>query len=154
MHVLRMVYRMLIFSPYGLRRRYLKTNWFWTLFFSFIMSRFVLVLLKDGKIYACFIRYVIIRNCLILISTFLLVLYMLRNMVSQGTLSGSYNFGMLAISPEALSSFYQAKVQLLLILIEALNLESLLQMVHDEIPFRFLDGLYFLSLFSLQTINV
>ncbi|KAK8491474.1 hypothetical protein V6N11_059399 [Hibiscus sabdariffa] len=43
---------------------------------------------------------------------------------------------MLAISPEALSSFYHAKVQLLLILIEALNLENLLQMVHDAIPFR------------------
>ncbi|KAK8501758.1 hypothetical protein V6N12_072895 [Hibiscus sabdariffa] len=54
----------------------------------------------------------------------------------KGTLSGSYNFGMLAISPEALSSFYHAKVQLLLILIEALNLENLLQMVHDAIPFR------------------
>ncbi|MBA0743110.1 hypothetical protein Gogos_005828 [Gossypium gossypioides] len=54
----------------------------------------------------------------------------------KGTLSGSYNFGKLAISPEALSSFYQAKIQLLLILIEALNLENLLQMVHDEIPFR------------------
>ncbi|XP_012436343.1 uncharacterized protein LOC105762916 [Gossypium raimondii] len=52
------------------------------------------------------------------------------------TLSGSYNFGKLAISPEALSSFYQAKIQLLLILIEALNLENLLHMVHDEIPFR------------------
>ncbi|MBA0619886.1 hypothetical protein Godav_005677 [Gossypium davidsonii] len=46
----------------------------------------------------------------------------------KGTLSGSYNFGKLAISPEALSSFYQAKIQLLLILIEALNLENLLHM--------------------------
>ncbi|XP_016734366.1 uncharacterized protein [Gossypium hirsutum] len=54
----------------------------------------------------------------------------------KGTLSGSYNFGKLAISPEALSSFYQAKILLLLILIEALNLENLLHMVHDEIPFR------------------
>lgn len=55
----------------------------------------------------------------------------------QGILSGSFNFEKLAISTEALRSSYQAKVQLLLILIETLDLESLLQMVHDEIPFRF-----------------
>ncbi|XWS67769.1 hypothetical protein CRYUN_Cryun04dG0033700 [Craigia yunnanensis] len=54
----------------------------------------------------------------------------------KGILSGSYNFGKLAISSEALYSFYHAKVQLLLILIETLNLENLLQMVHDAIPFR------------------
>ncbi|KAL2512427.1 Protein of unknown function (DUF3414) [Abeliophyllum distichum] len=51
-------------------------------------------------------------------------------------LPGSYNFGKLAISPEAVRSIYHAKVQLLLILIEALDLENLFQMVHDEIPFR------------------
>ncbi|KAL2537742.1 hypothetical protein Fot_19133 [Forsythia ovata] len=54
----------------------------------------------------------------------------------QDTITGSYNFGKLAISPEAVRSIYHAKVQLLLILIEALDLENLLQMVHDEIPFR------------------
>ncbi|KAK6240816.1 hypothetical protein QQP08_007669 [Theobroma cacao] len=57
-------------------------------------------------------------------------------LIYKGILSGSYNFGKLAISPEALYSFYHAKVQLLLVLIETLNLENLLQMVHDEIPFR------------------
>lgn len=70
-------------------------------------------------------------------------------MMSQGILSGSYNFGNLAISSEAVYSFYQAKVQLLLILIETLNLENLLQMVHDAIPFRFLASLYFLFIFIL-----
>lgn len=54
----------------------------------------------------------------------------------KGILSGSYNFGKLAVSTEALRSAYQAKVQLLLILIETLDLENILQMVHDEIPFR------------------
>ncbi|KAB2602437.1 nucleoporin NUP188-like protein [Pyrus ussuriensis x Pyrus communis] len=53
----------------------------------------------------------------------------------KGTLSGSYNFENLAVSTEALRSSYQTKVQLLLILIETLDLESLLQMVHDAIPF-------------------
>ncbi|KVH88159.1 hypothetical protein Ccrd_024450 [Cynara cardunculus var. scolymus] len=51
-------------------------------------------------------------------------------------ISGSCNFGKLAISAEAVLSIYHAKVQLLLILIETLYLENLLQMLHDEIPFR------------------
>lgn len=51
-------------------------------------------------------------------------------------ISGSCNFGKLAISTEAVQSIYHAKVQLLLILIETLYLENLLQMIHDEIPFR------------------
>ncbi|KAF8406575.1 hypothetical protein HHK36_008663 [Tetracentron sinense] len=54
----------------------------------------------------------------------------------KGMLSGSFKFGKLAISVEAIQSFYHAKVQLLLILIETLDLENLLQMVHDEVPFR------------------
>ncbi|XAR59058.1 hypothetical protein NMG60_11014689 [Bertholletia excelsa] len=54
----------------------------------------------------------------------------------EGIVSGSYNFGKLAISTEALQSIYHAKVQLLLILIETLDLENLLQMIHDEMPFR------------------
>ncbi|KAM7257446.1 hypothetical protein ACFE04_013187 [Oxalis oulophora] len=54
----------------------------------------------------------------------------------KGILSGHYNFGRLAISTEALHSSYCAKVKLLLILIETLDLEKLLQMVHDETPFR------------------
>ncbi|XP_071723037.1 uncharacterized protein [Rutidosis leptorrhynchoides] len=53
----------------------------------------------------------------------------------QGLFSGGYNFGKLAISTEAVRSSYYAKVQLLLILIETLDLEKLLQMVHDETPF-------------------
>ncbi|XP_042495006.1 uncharacterized protein LOC122074223 [Macadamia integrifolia] len=54
----------------------------------------------------------------------------------KGILSGSFNFGKLAISVQARNSLYHAKVQLLLILIETLDLENLLQMVHDEVPFR------------------
>jgi nuclear pore complex protein Nup188 len=62
---------------------------------------------------------------------------MLEKKFLQGIISGDYNFGKLAISSEALHSSYHAKVQLQLILIETLDLEILLQMVHDEIPFRF-----------------
>ncbi|KAJ0513739.1 putative nucleoporin [Helianthus annuus] len=50
-------------------------------------------------------------------------------------ISGSCNFGKLAISTEAVKSVYHARVQLLLILIETLYLENILQMVHDETPF-------------------
>ncbi|KAL5573758.1 hypothetical protein UlMin_023355 [Ulmus minor] len=45
-------------------------------------------------------------------------------------------FFKLAISTIALRSSYQAKVHLLLILMETLDPENLLQMVHDETPFR------------------
>ncbi|XVE48907.1 hypothetical protein DITRI_Ditri01bG0039400 [Diplodiscus trichospermus] len=69
----------------------------------------------------------------------------------KGILSGSYNFGKLAISSEALYSFYHAKVQLLLILIETLNLENLLQMVHDAIPFR--QGAFVFTLTDVQEID-
>ncbi|MFS7891820.1 putative nucleoporin [Helianthus anomalus] len=55
----------------------------------------------------------------------------------QRMISGSCNFGKLAISTEAVKSIYHARVQLLLILIETLYLENILQMVHDETPFRF-----------------
>ncbi|XP_061362673.1 uncharacterized protein LOC133306382 isoform X2 [Gastrolobium bilobum] len=54
----------------------------------------------------------------------------------KGILAGEYNLGKLAITTEAQQLSYNAKVQLLLILIETLNLENLLQMVHDEIPYR------------------
>ncbi|KAL0422870.1 UNVERIFIED_CONTAM: hypothetical protein Slati_3309900 [Sesamum latifolium] len=54
----------------------------------------------------------------------------------QGIVNGLYNFQKLAISTEAIRSIYHAKVQLLFILIEALNLENLLQMIHDNTPFR------------------
>ncbi|XP_010555238.1 PREDICTED: uncharacterized protein LOC104824773 isoform X2 [Tarenaya hassleriana] len=54
----------------------------------------------------------------------------------KGFLSGSYNFGKLAVSAEAQRSAYHAKIQLLMILLETLDLENLLQMVHDGVPFR------------------
>lgn len=62
---------------------------------------------------------------------------MLKIVLHQGILSGSYNFRKLEISTEALHSSHQSKVQLLLILIETLDLENVLQMVHDEKPFRY-----------------
>ncbi|CAA0807688.1 Protein of unknown function (DUF3414 [Striga hermonthica] len=54
----------------------------------------------------------------------------------KGIVTGSYNLQKLAITPDAIRSIYHAKVQLLLILIEGLNLENLLQMIHDNIPLR------------------
>ena len=63
--------------------------------------------------------------------------------ILQGAISGSFNFAKLAISAEAARLIYYAKVQLLLILIETLDLENLLQMIHDEIPFRFVVSAYF-----------
>lgn len=55
----------------------------------------------------------------------------------QGAISGSFNLGNLCVSAEAIRLTYYVKVQLLLILIETLDLENLLQMIHDEIPFRY-----------------
>ncbi|XP_073292764.1 uncharacterized protein [Primulina huaijiensis] len=54
----------------------------------------------------------------------------------EDIVTGFCNFQKLAISPEATCAIYHAKVQLLLILIEALNLDSLLHMIHDNIPYR------------------
>ncbi|XP_027909728.1 uncharacterized protein LOC114168941 isoform X2 [Vigna unguiculata] len=54
----------------------------------------------------------------------------------KGILAGDYNLGKLAITTETQQLSYHAKVQLLLILIETLNLENILQMVHDEVPYR------------------
>ena len=51
-------------------------------------------------------------------------------------LSGSYDVGKFAVSVEAKRSFHYAKAQLLLILIETLDFENLLRMVHDEVSFR------------------
>ncbi|WJX51140.1 hypothetical protein P8452_37363 [Trifolium repens] len=56
--------------------------------------------------------------------------------IYKGILVGEYNLGKLAITTEAQQLSYHVKVQLLLILIETLNLETLLQMVHDETPYR------------------
>lgn len=68
----------------------------------------------------------------------------------QGIVTGSYNFQKLAVSPDAIRSVYHAKVQLLLILIQSLNLEGLLQMIHDNIPFRFCCISLLNVLFSIQ----
>lgn len=81
---------------------------------------------------------------------FLFLAYsLLKDTVFQGIISGSFNFGKLAISSEATHSFYHAKVQLLLILIETLDMENLLQLIHDEMPFRFSASCYFLFLLSV-----
>ncbi|CAH8273756.1 unnamed protein product [Arabidopsis lyrata] len=54
----------------------------------------------------------------------------------KGILSGSYNFRKLAVSVEAQHSACRVQIQLLMILIETLDMENLLQMVHDGVPFR------------------
>lgn len=69
----------------------------------------------------------------------------------EGAISGSFNFAKLAISAEAAHLIYYAKVQLLLILIETLDLENLLQMIHDEIPFGL--GSVVLSLVDIQEVD-
>lgn len=66
-------------------------------------------------------------------------------------ISGACNFGKLAISSEAVQSIYHAKVQLLLILIETLYLENLLQMIHDETPFR--EGNISLTVSDIQEVD-
>ncbi|XP_057518162.1 uncharacterized protein LOC130799071 isoform X1 [Amaranthus tricolor] len=50
--------------------------------------------------------------------------------------TGSSNFVKLGVSSEACKYCYRSRIQMLLILMETLNFESLLQMIHDEIPFR------------------
>ncbi|KZV41118.1 hypothetical protein F511_09314 [Dorcoceras hygrometricum] len=75
-----------------------------------------------------------VNNIALLTLGFLLFIY--GALVLADIVTGLGNFQKLAISPEATSAIYHAKVQLLLILIEALNLDSLLQMIHDSIPFR------------------
>lgn len=69
----------------------------------------------------------------------------------KDTLSGSYNFEKLAVSAEAVCSSYHAKVQLLLIVIETLDLESVLQMVHDGTPLR--QGTSVFSLTDIQEMD-
>ncbi|GAB2245772.1 hypothetical protein Droror1_Dr00001265 [Drosera rotundifolia] len=54
----------------------------------------------------------------------------------KGMISGSYNLGKLRASDEAVKYIYQAKVQMLFILMEALDFENLLQMIQNEIPLR------------------
>ncbi|KAI4297724.1 hypothetical protein L6164_037599 [Bauhinia variegata] len=69
----------------------------------------------------------------------------------KGILSGHYNLGKLAITSEARNLSCHVKIQLLLILIETLDLENLLQMVHDEIPFR--KGVSAFSLSDIQQMD-
>ncbi|RWW85935.1 hypothetical protein BHE74_00005352, partial [Ensete ventricosum] len=54
----------------------------------------------------------------------------------KDVLCGSLNIGKVAVSTEARNSFAHVKAKMLLILVETLELENLLHMVHDEIPFR------------------
>ncbi|KAL9253348.1 hypothetical protein AKJ16_DCAP10515 [Drosera capensis] len=54
----------------------------------------------------------------------------------KGMISGSYNLGKLRASDEAVKYIYQAKFQILFILMEALDFENLLQMIQNEIPLR------------------
>ncbi|KAJ6386036.1 hypothetical protein OIU77_029072 [Salix suchowensis] len=70
----------------------------------------------------------------------------------KGILSGSYNFGKLAISAEAVKSSYHASIQLLLILIDTLDLENLLQLLHDGVPFR--KGASVFSVTDIQQMDV
>ncbi|KAJ6671502.1 NUCLEOPORIN NUP188-like protein [Salix viminalis] len=70
----------------------------------------------------------------------------------KGILSGSYNFGKLAISAEAVKSSYHASIQLLLILIDTLDLENLLLLVHDGVPFR--KGASVFSVTDIQQMDV
>lgn len=53
-------------------------------------------------------------------------------------LCGSFRVERLGVSFEARTSFDHAKSQILFILIETLDLENLLRMVHDEVPLRLL----------------
>ncbi|XP_068639968.1 uncharacterized protein [Aristolochia californica] len=69
----------------------------------------------------------------------------------KGILSDSLSIGNLAISIEARNSLYQLKVKLLLILIETLDLESLLGMVHDGVPFR--NGNFLFSMANIQEMD-
>ena len=50
--------------------------------------------------------------------------------------AGSSNFIKLGVSAEALEYSYRAKIQMLLVLMETLDFDNLLQMIHDEIPLR------------------
>ncbi|KAK4786245.1 hypothetical protein SAY86_002934 [Trapa natans] len=69
----------------------------------------------------------------------------------KGISSGSYHFDKLTVSAEALHLSQNAKIQLLFILIEALDLESLLQMLHDETPFRL--AVFAFSLSDIQEMD-
>ncbi|KAL5055383.1 hypothetical protein RYX36_036065 [Vicia faba] len=71
--------------------------------------------------------------------------------IYKGILAGEYNLGKLSITSEAQQLSYYVKVQLLLILLQTLNLENLLQMVHDETPYR--EGAYTFSFTDVQEMD-
>ncbi|KQJ96095.1 uncharacterized protein LOC100837705 isoform X4 [Brachypodium distachyon] len=55
--------------------------------------------------------------------------------IFKDMISGSYDVAKFAVSVEAKKSFHHAKAQLLFVLIESLDFENLLRMVHDEVSF-------------------
>ncbi|KAH0451385.1 hypothetical protein IEQ34_018684 [Dendrobium chrysotoxum] len=66
-------------------------------------------------------------------------------------LGGAYNIENLAVSVESRASFSHAKAQLLLILIETLDLENLLRMVHDEVSIS--EGGFIFSMQDVQEMD-
>ncbi|KAF3639071.1 hypothetical protein FXO38_22874 [Capsicum annuum] len=120
----------------------------------------VLTLSEDVDLYTLWAEAMVTEDNLILDVLFLIFyefspctgeLWKKMCSLYEGFISNSYNFGKLAVSAEAVASIYHAKLQLLLILIETLDLENLLQMVHDEIPFR--QGYDTFSLSEVQEID-
>jgi len=104
------------------------------------------VVVRYGRSLVLFSRY---TNIHFLILDLLCDIFTSQNLAQdylliQGILAGEYNLGKLAITTESQQLSYHVKLQLLLILIETLNLENLLQMVHDETPYR-LDQSFFIS---------
>ncbi|KAF8083077.1 hypothetical protein N665_0792s0007 [Sinapis alba] len=69
----------------------------------------------------------------------------------KGVLLGSYSFRKLAVSAEAQHSACRVKIQLLMILIDTLDMENLLQMVHDGVPFR--SGACVFSIIDVQEMD-
>lgn len=69
----------------------------------------------------------------------------------KGILLGSYSFRKLAVSAEAQHSACRVKIQLLMILIDTLDMENLLQMVHDGVPFR--SGACVFSIIDVQEMD-
>jgi hypothetical protein len=102
------------------------------------MTHFVHVAVRYGRSLVLFTRYTNIHLLILDLFSAIFISQILAQdyLLIQGILAGEYNLGKLAITTEAQQLSYHVKVQLLLILIETLNLETLLQMVHDETPYR------------------
>lgn len=136
-----LVCRTLTFLLYGLKRYLLKIILSLTFFSWLTMSLFVPVTASGGKNCSCFIRSADCQSCIQ--HPFLPAFIFEIMLLLQGAISGSFNLRSLSISADAMCLTYCINVQLLLILIETLDLETLLQMIHDEIPFRFLEIFHF-----------